>query len=565
MTDDALTALLPAPGHIERRAGRLVLTEPVTIDVAADSAAMASGLVRSLALLPMRLSTGRPGQGAQVTVRLVPGMAAPEAYHLSIAQDGVRITAPDPAGVAFAVQTLRQLLPDDGYRARPPAGLDLSLPCCVIHDAPRFAWRGALIDVARHFLPKHALLRQIDLLAAHKINRLQLHLTDEQGWRIESTRFPRLTSIGAWRRQSMVSHHRDAAVFDGTPHGGFYSKTDLREIHDFAADRGMLLVPEIELPGHCGALLAAYPELGAPERRDRAVLCGWGLHDTLVAPTEGNFAVIEAILEEICDVLPGRFIHVGGDESRLDGWDADPRVRHYAAERGLATRPAIFADFMARVQAILAALGREMITWDDSFATQQHAVSAGDGAIITAWRGHEVARRAAACGRQVILAPVFPTYFDYAQSDAVTEPLAIGGPVTLADVARWEPLPANWSAAEQAQVLGVQCQVWTEYIADPRRLDYMLYPRLCAFADVAWGGPVSTRGARLARQLGRLTAAGVEFRPPDGPHPWQQGGTGRMAHRAGAPLAAILALHAQAADHGATPDDASYRALGSPS
>jgi hexosaminidase len=203
-----------------------------------------------------------------------------------------------------------------------------------------------------------------------------------------------------------------------------------------------------------------------------------------------------------------------------------------------------------------------MITWDDSFATQQNAPDSGDGALITAWRGLEVARRAAAAGRQVILAPVYPTYFDYAQSDQPTEPLAIGGPVTLDDVAAWEPLPAGWNAAEQAQILGVQCQVWTEYIATPRKFDFMLYPRLCAFADLAWGGDAATRLTRLTRHLGRLEAAGVEYRPLAGPHPWQQGGTGWEAHRVSAPMQAILALHAHAADHGETPDEATYQAFG---
>jgi hexosaminidase len=514
----------------------------------------------------MRVAVVEAGDPAFLTIAVTPGAVAAEGYDLTIRHDGISIIAADPSGAVYAVQTLRQLLPAAGYRLRPPAGTLWNVPCCRVADHPRFAWRGALLDVARHFLPKHEVLRHIDMLSIHKINRLQLHLTDEQGWRIESSRHPRLTQTGAWRRETQHSHHRDAALFDGTPHGGFYSKADLREIFDHAADRAILLVPEIELPGHTGALIAAYPELGAPLRDDRAVLGTWGLHDTLVAPTEANFATLESILDEVCAVLPGPYVHVGGDESRLDGWDQDPRVRDYAAARGLTSTAALFGDFMRRLQDILAARGRTMITWDDSFATQQHVPTAraGDAALIMAWRGLEVARRAAAAGRGVILAPVQPTYFDYAQSDDPAEPLAIGGPVTLDDVLAWEPIPPEWRATERANVLGLQCQVWTEYIATPRRVDFMLYPRLCAFADLAWGGDATGRAARVGRHLPRLDAAGIEYRPITGPHPWQAGGTGRLRHRVPAPMQAVLALHAQAADAGKTPDEETYRSFGAP-
>jgi len=556
--------LLPMPRQIERLAGTATLPRELRAKVATDAHREAT--IRALEQLPVRVVPVPSGQPAFVDVRVMPGVTPPEGYLLTVRADGITIAACDPAGVRHAVQTLRQLLPDAAFRQRPPDDTLWTLPCCDVSDHPRFAWRGALLDVARHFMPKHEVLRHIELLAMHKINRLQLHLTDEQGWRIESTRHPRLTEIGAWRHESQVSHHRDAPLFDGTPHGGIYSKADLREIHDYAADRGILLVPEIELPGHCGALIAAYPELGAPPVRDPQVLSTWGLHDTLVAPTEANFALLASILDEICDVLPGTYIHVGGDESRLTGWEQDPRVRDYAASRGLTSAAAMFGDFMQRIQAILTARGRTMITWDDSFATQQQisGTGAGDDALIMAWRGADVARRAAAAGRHVILAPVQPTYFDYAQSDSPTEPLAIGGPVTLADVAGWEPVPPDWRESERACVLGVQCQVWTEYIASPRRVDFMLYPRLCAFADVAWNGQATARTPRVAHHLGRLDAAGVEYRPIAGPHPWQQGGTGRLRHRVPAPMQAVLALHAQAADDGRTPDAATYQNFGAP-
>jgi hexosaminidase len=550
MPHHRLETLVPRPRHIQTCDGiHRPASDPVIV---IDPPAAAPEVHTALSLVPIR---------TRMSILLRQAGRVPEAFRLEITPDQIAIDAADHAGLLHAIQTIRQLLPPDALRTRPPAGLDLALPCCIITDAPHFAWRGAMLDVARHFLPKHEVLRHIDILALHRVNRLQLHLTDEQGWRLESTAFPRLTSHATWRAETQISHFRDAAVFDPTPHGGYYSKADLREIHDHAADRGILLVPEIELPGHCGALLAAYPELGAPMQNDRRVLPTWGLHDTLFAPTAANLATVERILAEILDYLPGRYIHVGGDESRLGGWAQDPRVQDYATEQGLSGAPAIFAHLMSRLGSFLAGHGRRMITWDDSFATQSLAGQpVGEEALIMAWRGLEVARRAAAAGRDVVLAPVWPTYFDYTESAAPEEPLAIGGPISLADVAAWTATPADWSASEQSRILGLQCQVWTEFVRTPRRVDYMLYPRLCAFADIAWTGQPSDV-ARLEAHLKRLDALGVEYRPPSGPHPWQQGGTGASAHRRLAPMPSVLARHAEAAARGETPDDATHRAV----
>lgn len=493
---------------------------------------------------------------ADLAVALDPALPE-EGFRLAIAPTDVTVAAAGLDGLRHAVQVLRQLLPDAALRRRLPDDLALDLPCGMIEDAPAFSWRGLLLDPARHFLPRHEVLRQIDAMALHRLNRLQLHLTDEQGWRLESLRFPRLTEVGAARRRTQVTHFLEAPVFDDTPHGGFYTQDDIREIVAYAADRGITVVPEIELPAHCGALLAAYPELGSPHRADREVMGTWGIHDTVLAPIAATVDFFRDLFVEVAGLFPGPWIHVGGDESVPAAWATDPRVQAEAAGRGLAGAPALLADFMARIEGAVAAAGKRMITWDDSFAAIAQAGASDSRAAVMAWRGEPVARRAAEAGRDVILTPIRPTYLDYSEAMTEDEWLSIGGPVTLRDLAEWRPLGPAWTEAERAGVLGVQAQAWSEFIPDPRRLDYMLHPRLAAFAEAAWrgeGAGEADLGPRLTSHLGRLAALGLEFRPLEGPHPWQKAGTG--VHRpflGGETLDEILAVHEGGAERGETP------------
>ncbi|MFB9904355.1 beta-N-acetylhexosaminidase [Allokutzneria oryzae] len=544
--------LVPQPLSAVLGAGvtRLPAELPVHLDVPEEERA---AVLRALALLPV---TSRVVDGAAVVrVLLRSGVTAAEGYVLDVTEAGVAITATDVSGVVYAVQTLRQLLPDAAYRQAAPANTPWIVPVIRVEDSPGFGWRGMLLDVARHFLPKREVLRHIDLMSAHKLNTLHLHLSDDQGWRVESLRFPRLHEVGSWRTTSQVSHYSDEVVLDGTPHGGYYTRDDVAEIVAYAADRAITVIPEIGVPGHTGALLAAYPEFGSPPERDRPVHTNWGVHDALLAPSERSLEFLRLLLDELLPLFPSPYVHVGGDESVLRAWDDDPVVRAFAGSRGLSGSAEIFAALMTEVRQMLAEHGKTPITWDDSFAAQGTAADAGSTAtLVTAWRGAEVARRAAAAGHDVVLAPVMPTYFDYYQEAHPDEPLAIGGPVTLDDVVSWEPIPQDWSDAERARVRGVQCQMWTEFVEDPRLVDYLLYPRTCAFAEVAWGTRTPDLRQRLPRHLDRLAAAGVEFRPLTGPAPWQRGGTGLRAHRPGTPMAERLALYATAAATGTVAD-----------
>ncbi len=409
-------------------------------------------------------------------------------------------------------------------------------------------WRGAHLDVARHFFGKREVLTLVDALAALKLNRLHLHLTDDQGWRIESRLHPVLHEVGSHRPGSRISlNNEQPPSYEETPHGGYYTLADLAEIAAFAAQRGMELVPEIDLPGHCTALLAAMPELGsgAPPPGGYQVSRDWGIFRYLLAPLPESMQLLRDIFGELLSATGSRFVHIGGDECLLGTWRDDPRIDASRRERGLATAEELHAAFLRDVADILAEdLAVRAVVWDEGFAsTAGKPGLLRPDTVVMAWRGMHIARQAALAGHDVVAAPVLPTYFDYYQERGPQEPVAIGGPVRIEDVAAFSPVPADWPEQARRNMIGAQFQVWTEYIPDARALEYMIFPRACALAEVAWSGRSVEFGAgepdkpalreRIAAHLHRLDAAGVEYRPLDGPRPWQQGGTGPRRHRPG--------------------------------
>lgn len=546
--NDRLRCLIPQPVSVESLPGQLVLDSCPDVRPSGTADQAAASAVRSLlAGLPWPQPARQDGTGCTVAVD---DSLGPEGYRLLIQPDGITVTAGDQTGALYAVQTIRQLLSDDAWRAAQLPGAEpWSVQCAQIEDRPALAWRGAHIDVARHFVPKRELLALVDALAAVKLNRLHLHLTDDQGWRIESQLHPALHEVGSHRPRSQVSLNSERPrIYDGTPHGGFYSLADLAEIAGYAARRGMALVPEIDLPGHSTALLAALPELGAgPLPADGyRVSPDWGIFPNLVAPLPATMNVLRDVFGELIDATGARYVHIGGDECILDSWRADARVLASQHDRGLATADDLHAAFLRDVADMLAAdFAARAIVWDEGFAGRGAATLRPD-TIVMAWRGIEVARAAAEAGHDVVVVPVLPTYFDYAQDSSDSEPLAIGGPVRLSDVAGFTPVPADWDAPARERVLGTQFQVWTEYIPDGRALEYMMFPRALALAEVAWsGGPSALKSEdsvgpqrpalvdRIAAHLRRLDAAGVEYRPLTGPRPWQEGGSGPRRHRPG--------------------------------
>jgi hexosaminidase len=515
-----------------------------TMLVAAPGAEAAAEVVRRL-LAPLRLPLRPASAGAGVTVRLDPAIAEPEGYRLRVGEGGVELAGSTLDGVRHATQTLRQLLPDAAWRSVPPPGTRWLLECGEVVDAPALSWRGGMLDLSRHFFGKHTLLRYVDLFAMHRLNRLHLHLTDDQGWRIESRRYPRLVEVASHRAGT---HDPDGGT-DGTPHGGYYTLDDLAEVAGYAAERGITVVPEIDLPGHAAALLAAYPELGVGSH---AVRTSWGISASVVTPLPATVRFLADLLAELTEAVPGPYVHLGGDECPLQDWLDDPAVAAYQRSLGLAGPVDLFGHFLRELAGVLSAGGRRMVVWDEAFV--------GGGmlpdSIVTAWRGDRVARRAAAAGYDVVRCPVFPAYFDYDQSDRPDEPLAIGGPITLADVAAFAPVPPGWDGAERAHVIGVQFNAWTEYIADAAHLDYMVFPRACAMAEVAWTGrPAPELASRLPAHLGRLAAAGCRYRPPGGPLPWQAGGTGARRHRERTSIAQVRAHLEELSERADIPPD----------
>ncbi len=582
---DRLAALLPYPRSVRSQPGSLQLAAGTPIKAGPGAQAAAAAVRRVLAALPWPAEPGQaeprpaepgqaepgsaepgqaePGTGSgqgpgpdpaagEITVDMDSSLPA-EGYQLRSGPSRLRIIAGGEAGAFYAAQTVRQLLPDEAWRAAPVPGQPWQLPCAEIDDAPALPWRGGHLDVARHFFPKNVLLNFIDMLTAHKLNRFHLHLTDDQGWRVESLRYPALHEIGSHRPRTRIGHGSDEpAVYDDVPHGGYYTLADLAEISAYAAARMVTVVPEIEVPGHASALLASLPWLGAGPDRNYEVSPDWGIFPHIMSPLPATADFLGEIFGELLGAVHTPFMHIGGDECVLTTWRESPEIEDYRRELGLASAEQLHSEFLRSVADMLASqFGTRAVVWDEGFASGAGTPGGGlrPDTVVMAWRGAGIARRAAEAGHDVIAVPVVPTYFDYAQADDGREPLAIGGPVTLPEVAAFAPgaLAAAWPEQAARRLAGTQFQLWTEYIPDGRALEYMAFPRACALADVAWsGGPAHSLAAggwhqRLAAHLGRLDAAGVGYRPLDGPRPWQQGGTGARGHRAGYRTADVTA------------------------
>ena len=438
-----------------------------------------------------------------------------EGYRLSVTAAGADLRAATGRGLLHGIQTLRQLLPAEIMAAEVVRGRPWTLPGVRITDMPRFGWRGAHLDVARHFLPVKFLHRYLDLLAVHKFSVFHLHLTDDQGWRMEIRKHPRLTEVGAWRRESMTGRPRERR-FDGRPHGGFYTQDELREVIARAAGLGITVIPEIEMPGHCQAAIAAYPELGNRPGEAVEVRTGWGISEEVLNAEDGTVSFFQDVLAEVMEVFPGRYVHVGGDECPKTAWRASPRAQERIRALGLAGEDQLQSWFIRQMGEYLSRAGRRLAGWGE--------IAQGGlppGATVMSWQGEEAGIAAAGAGHDVVMTPQEYTYFDWAQSAGPAEPIAIGPPgervTALEKVYGYEPVPAALGPGEAGRVLGTQSQLWTEYIPDEHHAEYMTFPRLCALAEAAWS-PARLRDwddflARLRVHLGRLDVMGVGYRP----------------------------------------------------
>jgi hexosaminidase len=525
--------LLPAPRRAVRTDGAAGFTLDNDTSLRADPESARAGrwlraVLGAATGLPLGHGVDTDG-GRALVLRVDPALGerlGPEGYRLEVTAGRAEITGGGAAGVFWGAQTLRQSLGPDAFRRAPLRRRAWEVPAQLVEDAPRFPWRGALLDVARHFMPKDALLRFVDLLAAHKLNVLHLHLTDDQGWRIEIRRYPRLTEVGAWRERTMVSP-RQHPRWDERPHGGYYTQDDIREIVAYAADRHVTVVPEIDIPGHSQAAIAAYPELGNTDVVDTTALgvcTSWGISENVLAPGDAVLAFYENVLTEVLELFPGEFVHIGGDECPKGQWQRSPAAQARIARLGLADEDELQSWFIRHFDAWLTARGRRLIGWDEILEG-----GLAPGAAVSSWRGYAGGIAAARAGHDVVMCPDTHVYLDHRQAEGDQEPIPMGYVRTLEDVLRFEPVPPVLGAAERARVIGAQANLWTEMMDSPRYVDYMAFPRLCAFSEVVWspapgpaGRDVAEFGRRMDAHYGRLDALGVEYRPPSGPLPWQR-------------------------------------------
>jgi hexosaminidase len=504
MTSHTL-AIIPQPLEMKFLGGELRLSNPIRVRIEQDTEK-----IREIAEyfrlelhrrngLDLQLATTDDASESSSTLTLTllddRSLASDGAYRLSGRESGVTVRAGSASGLFYGLQTLLQLIPPD------IAGTDhISLPGVEIEDRPRFGWRGMHLDVSRHFSPVDFIKKYIDLLALHKMNLFHWHLTDDQGWRIEIKKYPRLTEIGAWRKEQ-----------DGKSYGGFYTHREIGEIVEYARRRFVTVVPEIEMPGHAVAALAAYPEYsctGGPFE----VETRWGVFDDVYcAGKDATFEFLRDILAEVADLFPGTYVHIGGDECPKARWQAHHLCQTRMFDALLKNEDELQAYFVARMARTLTALGKRLVGWDEILDG-----GAPEGAIIMAWRNAEKGVEAALSGHDVVMTPGTHCYFDHYQGKE-NEPKAIGGFTPLEKVYSFEPIPENLPAALTHHVLGAQGNVWTEYMPNTNHIEYMVFPRLCALSEVLWSPREPRVYPEFLRRLGvhakRLDRLGVNYRP----------------------------------------------------
>lgn len=506
--------IIPQPSHQTAQESSFELRAETVIVCDAGTLEKAEQLARSLRpatgfALPVQTV---PGPQPCITLGLTPDARAlgPEGYELEADANGVLLRSSTEVGLFYAAQSLRQLLPTEIFGSSIVTGVNWIVPGTRITDAPRFAWRGLHLDACRHFMPLAFIKRLIDLMALHKLNTFHWHLTEDQGWRLEIKKYPRLTEIGAWRSRTRVGHEIGGTEFDDVPHGGFYTQAEAREVVAYASERHITVVPEIEMPGHAQAAIAAYPELGNTGAR-LEVAQTWGVIEHVFNPSEHTIQFLQDVLLEVVEIFPSTYIHVGGDECPKREWRESSAAQTRMRELGLKDEDELQSYIIRRMDAFLDSRGRKLIGWDEILEG-----GLSPNATVMSWRGEEGGIEAAKAGHDVVMVPQSHVYLDHYQfEDTSREPLAIGGCTTLEKIYGYDPIPAALTDLEARHVLGSQAQLWTEYVPTPEHAEYMLFPRLCALSEVVWT-PADQKSysgflERLEPHLSRLDALGVQY------------------------------------------------------
>jgi hexosaminidase len=522
--DPGTPPIIPRPAKIETSPGTFELTEQTIVIAGSEAESEARTLADVLRVptgFPVPVGPAKPAASyiALELDRALESTLGSEGYLLSVQPTRVSIRAAGEAGLFYGGVTLRQLLPSEIFsparvlQAGSGTPVSWSIPCLEVQDRPRLAWRGLLIDVARHYMPVEFLKKAVDLTALHKLNMLQLHLTDDQGWRLEIRKYPRLTQVGSVRKES--PRRGNSSIGDGTPYGPyFYTQAQIRELVSYAQARHVTILPEIEMPGHFLSALAAYPQFscrGGPfEVRTR-----WGVEpDILCAGSDQAIAFAKDILAEVIELFPSRFIHIGGDEAPRDRWKTCPKCQARLRAEGLKSEAELQTFFNHRVEEFLTSRGRRLIGWDEILEG-----GLTPGAAVMSWRGISGGIAAAKAGHDVVMSPTSHCYFDYLQSKEPGEPKWIGGYIPLATVYAYEPIPTELPPAQRVHVLGAQGNVWTEFLNDEHDVEYFAFPRAVALAEVVWSPTQAREYSDFCRRLEyhqkRLDQLHVNYRKLD--------------------------------------------------
>ena len=514
---DKTPAIIPLPVEMKIKTGNFRLEKDTRITWSGGVAAaiMAEELASTL-----RPATGfelATAEGTEGDILLVIDASAEwrdEEYSLKVQRKGITLTAGTSEGLFRGIQTVRQLLPPQIFGEATAADVKWTMPCVSVTDYPRFGWRGMHLDVSRHFFDVAFIKRYIDILAMHKINVFHWHLVDDQGWRIEIKKYPKLTEVGAWRvdREEMPWDSREPQK-PGEPatYGGFYTQEEIREVVDYAARKYITVVPEIEMPAHVGSALAAYPEYSCTGGPFTVPPGGvWPITDIYCAGKDETFAFIEDVLTEVMELFPSEYIHVGGDEADKTEWKRCPDCQARIREEGLAGEAELQSWFIKRIEKFLSSKGRRLIGWDEILQG-----GLAPEATVMSWQGFEGGMATARSGHKAVMAPVSHCYFNVYQGDPATEPESFRGLLTLKKVYTFEPVPPELSAEEAILIIGAQGCLWTEYITDGPTAEYMILPRLTALAEVVWS-PAEKRdwegfNRRLPKMMERFDAAGLNY------------------------------------------------------
>jgi len=506
--------IIPEPVRYEAGKGFFSLSSSTNIKIASTSKELSklADFLESRLLLNKSTDNkdaGLNNKGNSILLELTQiNEIGNEGYKLIVDKKQIVISANTGKGIFYGIQTLLQLMPEEVEDRNPAKSFSsYKIPSCQILDYPRFEYRGMHLDVCRHFFPVEFIKKYIDLLAMYKINNFHWHLTEDQGWRLEIKKYPLLTEVGAWRKSTPIGRN---AGDDNIPYGGFYTQKEAREIVAYAAERYVNVIPEIEMPGHALAALAAYPELsctGGPFE----VWTKWGVIDDIYcAGNEKVFLFLEDVLTEVMNIFPSAYIHIGGDEAPKNRWDACPLCQKRIHDEHLKDSHELQSYFITRIEKFLNSNGRQIIGWDEILEG-----GLAPGATVMSWRGIEGGIAAAKMGHDVIMTPGTPCYFDHYQANPAGEPFAFGGYNPLKKVYNYEPVPEELNASEGKHILGSQGNLWTEYIPTSAQAEYMAFPRAIALAEVNWS-PRDSRNwddfsDRLNQHFKRLTFLNLNF------------------------------------------------------